>query len=93
MIFEIGVSFNEGLLSIICYRPKNMDELDFSRECFRCARCVDRPGEHVWRWTAFHFGLDLVVNLDLTTLRFKRYNRLDSEHIKANHSKHHIILK
>ncbi|XP_011499469.1 PREDICTED: protein germ cell-less [Ceratosolen solmsi marchali] len=73
--------------------PKNMDELDFSRECFRCARCVDRPGEHVWRWTAFHFGLDLVVNLDLTTLRFKRYNRLDSEHIKANHSKHHIILK
>lgn len=70
-----------------------MEEQEFSRECFRCARQIQNPGDHVWRWAAFHFGLDLIVNLDETTLRFKRFNRAESEHIKANHSKHHIILK
>lgn len=77
----------------LCCRPRSLSEEVFARECFRCARCVDTPGEHVWRWTAFHFGLDLVVNLDLTVLRFKRYSRLDSEHITANHNKHHILLR
>ncbi|OXU32077.1 hypothetical protein TSAR_004851 [Trichomalopsis sarcophagae] len=74
-------------------RPKSLSEETFARECFRCARCVEIPGEHVWRWTAFHFGLDLIVNLDLTVLRFKRYSRLDSEHITANHNKHHIVVR
>ncbi|KAJ8675027.1 hypothetical protein QAD02_010813 [Eretmocerus hayati] len=73
--------------------PKYMEDQEFSRECFRCARCVDKAGEHVWRWTAFHFGLDLVVSLDSTTLRIKRYNRTETEHIKANHSKHNVIIR
>ncbi|XP_033225287.1 protein germ cell-less isoform X3 [Belonocnema kinseyi] len=73
--------------------PKQMSDEQFSRECFRCGRCVERPGEHVWRWTAFHFGLDLVVYLDTTTLRIKRNHRLDTDHIKANHTLHNILLQ
>ncbi|KAL2734384.1 protein germ cell-less [Vespula squamosa] len=73
--------------------PKQMSEKEFYQECFRCGRCVEKPGEHIWRWTAFHFGLDLVVCLDTTTLRIKRNHRLDTDHIKANHNKHNIILK
>lgn len=73
--------------------PKHVTEEVFSRECFRCGRCVEKPGEHIWRWTAFHFGLDLVVALDTTTLRIKRYHKLDTDHIKVNHSKHNVILK
>lgn len=74
-------------------RPKQMSEEEFARECFRCGRCIEKAGEHIWRWTAFHFGLDLVVCLDSTTLRIKRNHRLDTDHIKVNHSKHKIILK
>lgn len=73
--------------------PKQLSEDEFSRECFRCGRCVEKVGEHFWRWTAFHFGLDLVVCLDSTTLRIKRNRRVDTDHIKANHNKHNIILK
>ncbi|XP_076753572.1 germ cell-less [Xylocopa sonorina] len=73
--------------------PKQMSEEEFARECFRCGRCIEKVGEHIWRWTAFHFGLDLVVCLDSTTLRIKRNHRLDTDHIKAYHNKHNIILK
>ncbi|XP_043480223.1 protein germ cell-less [Leptopilina heterotoma] len=73
--------------------PKSISDEEFSKECFRCGRCVDRPGEHVWRWTAFHFGLDLVVYLDTTSLKIKRNHRLDTDNIKANHSLHNIILR
>lgn len=73
--------------------PKQMSEEEFSRECFRCGRCVEKGGEHVWRWTAFHFGLDLVASLDTTTLRLKRNHRMDTDHVQSNHSKHNVIVK
>lgn len=73
--------------------PNQMSEEEFSKECFRCGRCIEKSGEHMWRWTAFHFGLDFLVCLDSTTLRIKRNHRFDTEHIKANHDKHNIIVK
>lgn len=70
-----------------------MSNEEFAKECFRCGRCIDKPGEHIWRWTAFHFGLDLVVYLDTTSLRIRRNFRMDVDHITANHSKRNIIIK
>ncbi|XP_046424555.1 protein germ cell-less isoform X1 [Neodiprion virginianus] len=75
------------------FRPRQMSEEEFSRECFRCGRCVEKGGEHIWRWTAFHFGLDLVASLDTTTLRLKRNHRIETEHIQSNHAKHNVIVK
>ncbi|XP_078049926.1 germ cell-less isoform X1 [Augochlora pura] len=93
--FEDRIFTLKNLLSClsIYFRPKQMSEEEFARECFRCGRCIEKVGEHTWRWTAFHFGLNLVVCLDSTTLRIKRNHRLDTDLIKANHSKHNIILK
>ncbi|XP_020280911.1 protein germ cell-less isoform X2 [Pseudomyrmex gracilis] len=73
--------------------PEQMTEEEFSKECFRCGRCVEKPGEHIWRWKAFHYGLDLLMSLDNTTLRIERNHRVDSEHIKANHKEHKILIK
>ncbi|XP_011307946.1 protein germ cell-less isoform X1 [Fopius arisanus] len=73
--------------------PKEMTEEEFFKECFRCGRCVEKPGEHIWRWTAFHFGLDLVVYLDTTSLRIRRNHRLDTDHITINQRKRNIIIK
>ncbi|XP_039308354.1 protein germ cell-less [Solenopsis invicta] len=73
--------------------PAKMTEEEFSKECFRCGRCVEKPGEHIWRWKAFHYGLDLLMTLDTTSLRIERNHRLDCEHIKANHKEHKILIK
>ncbi|XP_012276724.1 protein germ cell-less isoform X2 [Orussus abietinus] len=73
--------------------PKQMSEEEFNQECFRCGRCVEKAGEHTWRWTAFLFGLDLVISLDTTSLRIKRNHKMGSDHIKTNHSNYNIILK
>ncbi|XP_024886625.1 protein germ cell-less-like [Temnothorax curvispinosus] len=73
--------------------PAQMTEEEFSKECFRCGRCVEKPGEHIWRWKAFHYGLDLLMTLDTTSLRIERNHRLDCEHIKANHKEHKILIK
>ncbi|KAL0114461.1 hypothetical protein PUN28_011610 [Cardiocondyla obscurior] len=73
--------------------PVQMTEEEFSKECFRCGRCVEKPGEHIWRWKAFHYGLDLLMTLDTTSLRIERNHRIDSDHIKANHKEHKILIK
>lgn len=73
--------------------PVQMTEVEFSKECYRCGRCVEKPGEHIWRWKAFHYGLDLLMSLDTTSLRIERNHRLDCEHIKANHKEHKILIK
>ncbi|XP_011862837.1 PREDICTED: protein germ cell-less isoform X2 [Vollenhovia emeryi] len=73
--------------------PAQMTEEEFSKECFRCGRCVEKPGEHIWRWKAFHYGLDLLMTLDTTSLRIERNHRMDCEHIKANHKEHKILIK
>lgn len=73
--------------------PMRMTEEEFSKECFRCGRCVEKPGEHVWRWKAFHYGLDLLMTLDTTSLRIERNHRIDCDHIKANHKEHKILIK
>lgn len=70
-----------------------MNEEEFAEECFRCGRCIEKAGEHIWRWTAFQFGLDLVVYLDTTSLGIRRNNRMDANHISANHSKRNIIIR
>ncbi|KAL6440528.1 hypothetical protein ACFW04_003204 [Cataglyphis niger] len=73
--------------------PVQMTEEEFSKECFRCGRCIEKPGEHTWRWKAFHYGLDLVMTVDTTSLRIMRNHRADTEHIKANHKEHKILIK
>ncbi|KAF7990955.1 hypothetical protein HCN44_000760 [Aphidius gifuensis] len=79
--------------SPIRWGSKKMSELEFSNECFRCGRCVDKPSEHIWRWTAFLFGLDLVVYLDTTTLRIRRNHRLDTDHITINQRKRNVMIR
>lgn len=73
--------------------PKQMTEEEFSKECYRCGRRIDKPGEHIWRWKTFYYGLDLVMTLDTTSLRIERSHRVDSEQILANHKEHRILIK
>ncbi|KAH0945205.1 hypothetical protein HN011_010739 [Eciton burchellii] len=76
--------------------PVQMTEEEFFKECFRCGRLIKTSGEHIWRWKAFHYGLDLLMTIDMTGLRIERNHRLDSDYgqyIKANHKEHKVLMK
>lgn len=59
--------------------PKQIAQEEFDAECLRCARTLTTDGQHIWRWTGFNFGLDLVVTYHMRCVRFRRNQRNDSE--------------
>jgi len=69
--------------------PNDVDEDTFLRNCLRCGRTLTNGGtKHVWRWTGFNHGLDLVIeysNLNLTLKRnipgqYNEHNALIATH-------------
>ncbi|XP_023229079.1 germ cell-less protein-like 1 [Centruroides sculpturatus] len=59
--------------------PKQIAQEEFDSQCLRCARKLISDGQHIWRWTGFNFGLDLVVTYHMRCVRFRRNQRNDSE--------------
>uniref|UniRef100_T1IXQ7 BTB domain-containing protein n=1 Tax=Strigamia maritima TaxID=126957 RepID=T1IXQ7_STRMM len=58
--------------------PTELPEDLFRKSCFRCGRVVLHDGYHLWRWTGFNFGLDLLVTYEKRLFKFKRNHRHDS---------------
>ena len=54
--------------------PQNLDEDTFDRECLRCGRTLNTDGQHIWRWTGFNSGLDLIITYDNYRLTMKVTN-------------------
>ena len=53
--------------------PNDVDEDTFLRNCLRCGRTLTNGGtKHVWRWTGFNHGLDLVIEYSNLNLTLKR---------------------
>ena len=53
--------------------PNEVDEETFLRHCLRCGRTLTNGmTKHVWRWTGFNHGLDLVVEYNNLNLAVKR---------------------
>ncbi|XP_064087432.1 protein germ cell-less-like [Macrobrachium nipponense] len=55
--------------------PSDISEEEFDRTCTRCGRVLANAGQHIWRWTGYNFGLDLVMTHDGASLRLKRNHR------------------
>ena len=55
----------------ICRGPQDLDEDTFNRECLRCGRTLNTDGQHIWRWTGFNSGLDLIITYDNYRLTMK----------------------
>ena len=81
--------------------PQSMSDEDFNRLCLRCGRTLNVEGQqHMWRWTGFNMGLDLIVNFDRDTLTLKRNmtgatgnGSNDHEALLANHKKRHVMYR
>ncbi|GLG96519.1 Protein germ cell-less [Gryllus bimaculatus] len=66
---------------------------EFSADCLRCGRVIHNETEHVWRWTGFNFGLDLVWTCDGRVLKVKRNQRSDSEVMLSMQQRRHFMFR
>lgn len=48
---------------------------------------------HVWRWTGFHFGIDLLMMTDGLTLSVKRNHRSEFEQLLSFQTTRHIAIR
>nr|XP_053655206.1 protein germ cell-less-like [Cherax quadricarinatus] len=58
--------------------PSEISEQEFDKSCTRCGRVLANSGQHIWRWTGYNFGLDLVMTHDGASLRLKRNHRTEN---------------
>ena len=87
--------------------PQDLDEEAFNRECLRwggvlvlvlqetprCGRTLNTDGQHMWRWTGFNSGLDLIVTYDSFRLTLKRNLASDHEALTSTHKKRHVAYR
>lgn len=78
--------------------PQGMSTKEFEEMCLRCGRTLNSGGQpHIWRWTGFNMGLDLIVTFDNYTVSLKRSlsssSNVEHEALLANHKKRHIFYR
>lgn len=73
--------------------PQDMDEETFDRECLRCGRTLNTDGQHIWRWTGFNSGLDIIITYDNYRLTMKRNLASDHEALTSTHKKRHLTYR
>lgn len=59
----------------------------------RCGRLLTEPGYHKWRWTGFHFGLDLILIADARVFSLRRLHRNEHERLLSLQMKRNILVR
>ncbi|KAK7018822.1 Germ cell-less protein-like 1, partial [Halocaridina rubra] len=73
--------------------PSDVSEEEFDRSCTRCGRVLANSGQHIWRWTGYNFGLDLVMTHDGASLRLKRNHRTENIASIAQPARRNIMYR
>ena len=81
--------------------PLSLSSSEFDKVCLRCGRTLNVQGQqHMWRWTGFGMGLDLIVTYRGGYISLKRNlgtssNAVGGEHeaLLSNHKKRHIFYR
>ena len=73
--------------------PQDLDEETFNRECLRCGRTLSNNDQHMWRWTGFNSGLDLIITYDKYRLSMKRSMESDHEALISTQKKRHLAYR
>lgn len=81
------------LCFILCFRPADIKDEVFLSTSLRCGRIINVNERHVWRWTGFHFGVDLVMLADGGSLAIKRNQRSDSEQLLSLQTVRHVAIR
>ncbi|XP_071536437.1 protein germ cell-less [Panulirus ornatus] len=73
--------------------PSEISEEEFDKSCTRCGRVLANSGQHIWRWTGYNFGLDLVMTHDGASLRLKRNHRTENIATIAQPTRRNIMYR
>lgn len=76
--------------------PKQVSESDFETQCVRCGRALIADGQHVWLWTGYQFGQDIVVSFANRNLSLRRNLRNANDHhvtVNNQQSKRHLMYR
>merc|ERR1719266_1483964 len=78
--------------------PQSMTDSEFEKLCLRCGRTLNSGGQpHMWRWTGFNMGLDLIITFDNYVISMKRSlnasGNAEHEALLSNHKKRHIFYR
>lgn len=49
--------------------------------------------KHIWRWTGFHYGMDLLMITDGATISIKRNHRPEFEQLLSLQTIRHIAIR
>lgn len=71
--------------------PKMLTEEEFEKQCVRCGRVLTTETQHMWRWTGFNFGFDLVFQYSSRTLRLCRNERAENDQRNTQHLPRHLM--
>lgn len=69
------------MTDVFYFRPTDISDEIFLSTSLRCGRIISADERHVWRWTGFHFGVDLVVIADRGSIAIKRNQKSDTEQL------------
>lgn len=72
---------------------RSIDDEVFDTNCVRCGRVLNEPGYHKWRWTGFHFGLDLILIADGRVFSIRRLHRNEHERLLSLQNKLRILVR
>ncbi|XP_044761977.1 protein germ cell-less-like [Coccinella septempunctata] len=73
--------------------PSSMEHQFFLHNSLRCGRVLKVKERHVWRWTGFHFGMDLIMFTDGITLSIKRNNRSEYGQLLSLQSTRYVVIR
>lgn len=73
--------------------PEECPDDQFLSIALRCGRTLTCKEKHMWRWTGFHYGLDLIMIADERTLAVKRNHRPEFEQLLSLQTIRHIIIR
>ncbi|GJQ76880.1 gcl [Trypoxylus dichotomus] len=59
----------------------------------RCGRTLESREKHMWRWTGFHYGVDLVMIADDRSLVVKRNHRPEFEQLLSLQTIRHVDIR
>lgn len=65
----------------------------FLDRSLRCGRILNEKERHMWRWTGFHYGMDLLMITDGITLSIKRNHRPEFEQLLSFQTIRRITIR
>lgn len=75
------------------FSPSDIPDEVFLMNSLRCGRVLTVNERHVWRWTGFHFGVDLLMITDGLTLSIKRNHRSEFEQLLSLQTSRHVAIR